>query len=115
MVAGSLAVGCRTAEPPTGLPSVRALRAEIGAWTYDAAVRRLGPPASRLELKDHAVIAEWDAGTESSPSFTLGLGSTSGAADTTTGPTVGGGVHHVFRQLQFDAAQRLVLVQDIRR
>ena len=97
------------------MPSVRALRAEIGTWTYDTAVRRLGPPATRLELKDHAVIAEWDAGTESSPSFTLGLGSTSGAADSTTGPTVGGGVHHVFRQLQFDAAQRLVLVQDIRR
>ncbi len=106
-------VGCRT--EPGALPSLRTLRAEIGTLNYESAVRRLGPPAHTLELKDHSVIAEWDAGTDTPPSFTFGLGATSGAADTTTGTTVGGGSFHRFRQLQFDSAHRLVLVQDIRR
>ena len=106
-------VGCRT--EPDSLPSLRALRSEIGILNFETAVHRLGPPSRTVELKDHSVIAEWDAGTATPPSVTLGLGSTSGAADTTTGPTVGGGVFHRFRQLQFDSTRRLVLVQDIRR
>lgn len=117
-MAAALAVavtGCRTVETETKLPTIRSLRAEVGVLRYEEAVRRLGPPARRIELGDHSIIAEWEAGTESSPSFTLGLGSSSGAADTTTGPTVGGGVYHRFRQLQFDPGQRLVEVQDIRR
>lgn len=109
------ATGCQSRNTAAGFPPVRVLRAEVGAMNLDTAIQRFGPPANRIELKDHSVIAEWEVGTETPPSFTFGLGSSSGSAEPVTGPTVGGGVFHVYRQLQFDAGHRLVQVEDIKR
>ena len=110
-----LGTGCQSRNAGNGFPTLRALQAEVGTLNLDTAVQRFGPPAHRLELKDHSVIAEWEVATEAPPSFTFGLGSPSGSAEPVTGPTVGGGIYHRYRQLQFDAGHRLVLVQDIKR
>jgi hypothetical protein len=117
MLSLSGTTGCQSRNTAAGFPSVRVLQAEIGNLNLDTAIQRFGPPANRIELKDHSVIAEWEVGTETPPSFTFGLGSSSGSgsAEPVTGPTVGGGVFHVYRQLQFDAGHRLVMVQDIKR
>ena len=97
-----LGTGCQSRNAGNGFPTLRALQAEVGTLNLDTAVQRFGPPANRIELKDHSVIAEC-------------LGSPSGSAEPVTGPTVGGGIYHRYRQLQFDAGHRLVLVQDIKR
>lgn len=119
MLAMTAATGCQSRNTAAGFPAVRLLQAEIGNLNLDTAIQRFGPPANRIELKDHSVIAEWEVGTETPPSFTFGLGSSSssgsGSGEPVMGPTVGGGVFHVYRQLQFDAGHRLVMVQDIKR
>lgn len=109
-----VATGCRTDRE--SLPSVASLRARLGRLTYDDAVRQMGPPAKRIELGDHSSVAEWIAETESRPSFSFGLGSSVGRVETDGGgATIGGGVTHVYRQLQFDQAGRLAAVEDVKR
>jgi hypothetical protein len=110
----ALPTGCKSRDT-SGFPPVRALQAEMGKLTYEEALQRFGPPANKIELKDRSLIVEWEVGTETPPSFTFGLSPASGSTEPVTGPTVGGGVYHKFRQLQFDAGHRLVLVQDIKR
>lgn len=110
----SVHTGCKSRDT-SGFPTVRALQAELGKLSFEAAVQRFGPPANKIELKDRSLIVEWEVGTETPPSFTFGLSPASGSSEPVTGPTVGGGVYHRFRQLQFDAGHRLVLVQDIKR
>jgi hypothetical protein len=114
-LAMTLGTGCQSRNTADGFPTLRTLQAEVGTLNLDTAVQRFGPPANRIELKDHSVITEWEVATEAPPSFTFGLGSPSGSAEPVTGPTVGGGIYHRYRQLQFDAGHRLVLVQDIKR
>jgi hypothetical protein len=110
-----LVAGCRT--DAGNLPSVASLQSRLGRLTFDEAVRLMGSPTKRIELDDHSSVAEWEAGTESGPSFSFGLGSSSGAGDrgVGSGATIGGAVTHIYRQLQFDQAGRLVLVQDVKR
>ena len=69
----SLSTGCRT--DAGDVPSVARLRDRIGKMTFDDAVRQMGPPATKVELRDRSVVAEWTAGTETRPSFSFGLGS----------------------------------------
>jgi hypothetical protein len=107
------ATGCRTAN--SDLPSLARLRAQVGQYTFDEAVRQMGPPARKTELGDHSLVAEWEAGTSSQPSFSFGLGSSSGSVATGAGTTVGGKVTHIYRQLQFDQTGKLALVQDVTR
>ncbi len=107
------ALGCRTEN--SDLPSLVQLRAKVGQYTFDDAVRQMGPPASKTELGDHSLIAEWEAGTSSEPSFSFGLGSSSGNVSTGAGTTVGGKVTHIYRQLQFDQTGKLALVTEVKR
>jgi len=109
----SLSTGCRT--DAGDVPSVAHLRARIGKMTFDDAVRQMGPPATRIELRDRSVVAEWTAGTETRPSFSFGLGSGGVAAAAGARATLEGGVAHRFRELQFDQAGRLVSVKDVKR
>jgi len=107
----SLSTGCRT--DASDVPSVARLRDRIGKMTFDDAVRQMGPPATKVELGDRSVVAEWAAGTETRPSFSFGLGS--GDAAAAERATLEGGVAHRFRELQFDQAGRLVSVKDVKR
>lgn len=107
------ALGCRTEN--SDIPSQAKLRSGVGTYTYDDAVRQMGPPTSKAELGDHSVIAEWEAGTASDPSFSFGLGSSTGNVGVGGGTTVGGRTKHIYRQLQFDQAGKLALVKDVQR
>ena len=51
----SLSTGCRT--DAGDVPSVARLRDRIGKMTFDDAVRQMGPPATRIELRDRSVVA----------------------------------------------------------
>ena len=108
----SLSTGCRT--DAGDVPSVARLRDRIGKMTFDEAVRQMGPPATKVELGDRSMVAEWAAGTETRPSFSFGLG-TGDAAEAGERATLEGGVAHRFRELQFDQAGRLVSVKDVKR
>ena len=109
----SLSTGCRTDD--ADVPSAARLRDRIGKMTFDDAVRQMGPPATRIELGDRSVVAEWAAGTETRPSFSFGLGSSDAAAAAGERATLEGGVAQIFRELQFDQAGRLVSVKDVKR
>ncbi len=113
MSLSSLSTGCRT--DVGDVPSVARLRDRIGKMTFDDAVRQMGPPATKTELRDRSVVAEWTAGTETRPSFSFGLGSGDAAAAAGDRATLEGGVAHRFRELQFDQAGRLVSVKDVKR
>ena len=106
-------LGCRTEN--SDLPSLSKLNSGVGRYTFDEAVHQMGPPASKTELGDHSIIAEWEAGSASTPSFSFGLGSSSGSAGVAGGTTVGGKLTHIYRQLQFDQAGKLVLVKEVKR
>jgi hypothetical protein len=108
-----LIAGCRTDRE--GIPSRGNLEKRIGSLTYDEALRLLGPPESTLELSDHSKVVAWEAGAKSTPSFSFGLGSSSGDFSASEATTVGGSTRHIYRELQFDASGRLTEVRDVLR
>src|SRR5262245_18723935 len=57
----------------------------VGNFTYDDAVRELGPPVASTQLKDNSTVAEWFLKHASQMSFGFGAGMYGG------GGAVGGG------------------------
>ena len=60
----------------------------VGTFTFDDAVRELGPPVSSSQLQDGSVVAEWFLKYGPTISFGLGTGVAGGGAAVGVGQTV---------------------------
>jgi hypothetical protein len=60
----------------------------IGNFTFDDAVRELGPPVSSTKLQDGGTVAEWFLKYGSTMSFGFGVGSYGGGGGVGVGQTV---------------------------
>ena len=60
----------------------------IGKFTFDDAVRELGPPVSSIRLEDGTMVAEWFLKPGPQISFGLGSGAYSSAGGVSVGQSV---------------------------
>jgi len=79
----------------------------VGNYTYDDAVKELGPPDRFAQTGDGTTVAEWFL--KHSPSFSFGFGSGSfgphGGVGMSQGVTTGGAAQYL--RLRFDAESKL--------
>jgi hypothetical protein len=60
----------------------------VGNFTYDDAVRELGPPVGSTKLSDGSTVAEWFLKAASQMSFGFGVGSYGGGGGVGVGHTI---------------------------
>src|SRR3974390_1796076 len=73
----------------------------IGNYTFDDAVRELGPPASSIRLQDGSTVTEWLLKCGSQMSFGFGTGAYGGGGAVGVGQTVSAPPKGHFLRLTF--------------
>jgi hypothetical protein len=79
----------------------------VGNYTYDDAVRELGPPVGSTRLDDGTRVAEWFLKYGSQMSFGFGVGSYGGGGGVGVGQSVTAPPKGHFLRLTFDPAGKL--------
>jgi hypothetical protein len=73
----------------------------VGTYTFDDAVREMGPPDRSTKLSDGSTVAEWYRGRRPSMSFGVGMGSYGHGGGVGVGQSVGTGGDAIFTRLTF--------------
>ncbi len=89
--------------------------ARIGSYTYDDAVKELGPPASFATLTDGGAVAEWFLKQNPTFSFGMGTGSYGSHGVVGVGQSVTTGGSGQFLRLTFDPDHKLTRWENINR
>ena len=79
----------------------------VGHYTYDEAVRELGPPVGSTRLDDGTTVAEWFLKYAAQMSFGFGASSYGGAGGVGVGQSVTTPPKGHFLRLTFDPAGKL--------
>jgi hypothetical protein len=79
----------------------------VGNYTYDDAVRELGPPVASTKLQDGSTVAEWFLKYGSQMSFGFGTGMYGGAGGVGVGQSVTTPPTAHYLRLIFDAEDKL--------
>jgi hypothetical protein len=89
--------------------------ARVGSFTYDEAVRELGPPEGVAGTSDGGTVAEWFLKRNPTFSFGMGTGTYGYHGGVGVGQSVTTGGSGQYLRLIFDATQRLVRWERINR
>jgi hypothetical protein len=87
----------------------------IGNYTFDDAVRELGPPVSSIQLQDGSIVAEWFMHAASSMSFGFGTSSYGGGSAAGVGTAVHSAPKAYYRRLTFGPDGKLQRWEKIKR
>jgi hypothetical protein len=89
--------------------------ARVGTYTYDDAVKELGPPASFATLTDGGTVAEWFVKQNPTFSFGMGTGTYGYHGGVGVGQTVTTGGSGQYLRLTFDQDHRLTRWEKVNR
>jgi hypothetical protein len=103
-----VAAGCASSPKPDW-------NQRIGHYTFDDAVRELGPPASSIRLQDGSTVAEWFLKYGSTMSFGFGVGSYGGGGAVGVGNTVTTPPSAYYQRLTFDPQGLLARWEKVKR
>jgi hypothetical protein len=87
----------------------------VGSYTYDEAVRELGPPVDSAKLQDGSTVAEWFLKYGSQMSFSFGAGTYGAGGGVGAGQTVTPPPKAYYLRLTFGADNKLQRWEKIKR
>ncbi len=87
----------------------------VGSYTFDDAVRELGPPVSSIKLQDGSTVAEWFLKHASSMSFGFGTGSYGGGGAVGVGTSVTPPPKAYYLRLTFGPDGKLLRWEKVKR